>query len=371
MTTPKQKSPFQYVRRSGLAFLERAKATSFNNTKFLIIQFRQIGDVLLSLPLARAIKREVPQAPVYFLTEKAASPLVQGYPFIDEVMIRDTRAGFKGDLQLMKKIRALKFDVVIDGIKIPSSGWFSLLSGASLRIAMNHKIRKYFYSLTIVPQLECGYAIDEKLVLLKALGFAPYQGNFRSIELAVDPTARKSVTSFLRQNNLEQKHPLLVIAPTSKRPTRLWPAHHFSRLIDLIHEQRQSHAIIVWGPGEELVAQNVASACQSPFTVFFKSSLRELVALIARCDLLIGNDSAPRHIAVSQDVASVAIHGATGIGAWTPPVPEHIAFSAQAHCQPCNLRKCDTLECLIDLKPEMIIADTIKHLDEFGKRVNQ
>ena len=87
-----------------------------------------------------------------------------------------------------------------------------------------------------------------------------------------------------------------------------------------------------------------------------------------KSDLLFGNDSAPRHLAVSQNTPSIAIHGSTGIGAWTPPEPQHIAFSYKAECQPCNSNQCSTsLKCLVRLKPEDIIDDIVTHLEKYRK----
>ncbi|MBN2384192.1 glycosyltransferase family 9 protein [bacterium] len=342
---------------------------SADRGRFLIIQFRQIGDVLLTLPVAQAIKRERPDSTVGFLVEKAAAPLVKHSPAVDMIYIREPERGLSGDLELLRLIRRERFQVLIDCIKTPSSGWFSLASSIPVRIAFDHRLRRYFYTRTIEPKLMCGYAIDEKLVLLKALGFSPYGSNYRRIDISPDPLSRQHIDSFLKQHGLQDGRPLLAVDPTSKRVTRRWPAEYFVRMIDLFHERRGTHAILIWGPGEEEFVRGLSTQCSTPVTVFCRSTLLELMALLDHCSLFLGNDSAPRHIAVSQGLPTLTIHGATGIGAWTPPEPEHLAFSAQLECQPCNKRECTTLECLRMLKPEAIIDQAVLHFDRFVRSI--
>jgi len=352
---------FQTIRKTNDYTIQTLTAEQKKQQRFLIIQFRQIGDVLLTLPVVQAIKRELAECEVSFLVERVAAPLVQRNKAVDRVLVRDRTRGFIGDLGLVRTIRALSFDVVLDFIKIPSSGCFSLLSRAPVRIAVDHSLRRYFYSHTIEPRLSCGYAVDEKLVLLKALGFSPYTGAFRRIEIEPDQECRQRIAQFLRQSLTNDSQSFIVVAPTSKRATRCWPGQHYSQLIDHFYSHRQIQSVLVWGPGEEDVVKDIATRCVSPVRIFFPSSLLELLALIAECSLFIGNDSGPRHLAVSQNIPTITIHGATGVGAWTPPEPQHLAFS------PCEKNECSTLECLETLQPEEIIDRALAHFDRFAR----
>lgn len=343
----------------------------FRKKKILIIQFRQIGDVLLMLPMAESLVKTCPDVTVHFLTEKGPAQLFNNNPFIDEVLIRERHGGIKSDLKLIKRLRNNRYDLIIDGICTPSSGWMSWLSNCPLRIAFDHPVRRFFYSHTFQPHLDVGYTLDEKLVLLEAIGFSPFSGNFRHIFLQPDANSIERMQEYLHGHGLEGKHPLIVVAPTHRRITRRWPARHFAGLIDFMARKRKAVCVIVWGPGEEDYAKSVQQMCHEPVFLYWKSSLLELTALIKEADFFIGNDSAPRHIAVSQGTPSVAIHGATGIGAWTPPTAEHIAFTKDIACQPCNKNDCETLECLELLGPEKIVEGVIEHLDSFGKHISK
>lgn len=361
---------FEYARRRGLDVLAATRDRLFREGRFLIIQFRQIGDVLLTLPLAGAIKRQAPGATVAFLTEPVAQPLVENHRAVDRVIVRTRRAGLRGDLDVLKQVRAFKPDVVIDGIRTPSSGIFGLFSGAAIRIAQDHPVRRLFYSLTIVPKLACGYTLDEKLLLAQALGFSPFEGDFRRIGIIPDGASFAKVDQFLNEQGLTGPAPLIIVSPTSRRVTRRWPGAHFARLIDLLARRCGARSILVWGPGEESYVRDIAARCTEPVSVFFRSSLLELTALIARGSLLIGNDSAPRHIAFSQGIPTAVIHGSTGAGAWTPPLPDHQAFSMNLTCQPCRRQTCrlKTLECLTDLRPEDLVDPIARQLASFDPR---
>ena len=125
---------------------ERQRITA---ERILVIQFRQIGDVLLSTPVLRALRQHYPQSYIAFLTEPSPGRVLQGNPFLDAVLIRPRHATWHQQWQLWRQIRCQRFDLVIDLIGNPRSALLTYLSGAKHRLAFARFPRSLLYTLLV------------------------------------------------------------------------------------------------------------------------------------------------------------------------------------------------------------------------------
>src|SRR5687768_11892640 len=105
--------------------------------KVLLIRLRLIGDVVFTTPIPRALKRAFPGARVSYLVEDAAAPVVAHNPHIDELIVIRRARGWqriRDDVALARRLRATKYDVVIDLHGGPRSSWLAWATGARQRI---------------------------------------------------------------------------------------------------------------------------------------------------------------------------------------------------------------------------------------------
>ena len=84
--------------------------------RFLIIQLRQVGDVVLTTPLAAILKEQVPDAHVSFLTEAPSDQLLHHNPHIDQALLNNRRGGWRGTFKVIRQLRAQRFHVLLDGM---------------------------------------------------------------------------------------------------------------------------------------------------------------------------------------------------------------------------------------------------------------
>src|SRR5215471_11279527 len=139
--------------------------------RILVIQFRQIGDVLLSTPVLRALRNSYPQSYIAFLTEPSPGRVLQGNALLDEVIIRPRHATWRQQWQLLRQIRRQRFDLVIDLIGNPRSAVLTRLSGARHRLAFARFPRSLLYTMLVThhqPVQE--YTAAKRLRLLEPLG---------------------------------------------------------------------------------------------------------------------------------------------------------------------------------------------------------
>src|SRR5712691_309753 len=325
--------------------------------RILVIQFRQIGDVLLSTPVLRALRCSYPQSYIAFLTEPSPGRVLQGNPSLDEVIIRPRHATWRQQWQLLRHIRRQHFDLVIDLIGNPRSAVLTRLSGARHRLAFARFPRSLLYTMLVthhhpIPE----YTVAKRLRLLEPLGI-------RATDLIpiLPYTQREQdeVATFLRTQAITSEDLLICIDPTHHVPTRQWPEAHFSALVDMLSERLGARVLLLWGPGEESQVQAIATAARFHPVLIPAWDLHTLAALLAQADLFIGCNSAPLHIAVSQGIPTLTIMGATLSVNWIPPAPQHRAVLAGLPCQPCEKNVCGpplNIACLCTLTAEPLFA---------------
>jgi ADP-heptose:LPS heptosyltransferase len=323
--------------------------------RILIIQLRQVGDVVLTTPIAHILKNACPQTRVAFLTESPNHHLLAHNPHIDEVIVTRRKDGLWRTLGTIWRLRRRRFDAVLDFMANPRSAQLALGSGAPMRISYPKKGRGRLYTHQIVPT--DGYAVTYKKSLLKPLGIT---SDWLRPEIFLTPTERRQGQTLRRnlQKNNDQR--VVTIDPSHRRATRRWPAEHFGEMCRLLAEHQGILPVVLWGPDEKPVAEAVARASQGRAVVAPPTDLRESAALIKAADAHVGNCSAPRHMAVAVDTPSFTILGSTSRG-WAYPSKRHATVRKGVECQPCNQNHCDIgIICLTTYHPETAFSEFSK-----------
>lgn len=325
--------------------------------RILVIQFREIGDVLLSTPVLHALRQHYPQSYLAFLTEPSPGRILHENPDLDTVLLQPRHATWRQQWHMIKTLRRQHFDLVIDLMGNPRSAWVSRCSGAKHRLAFARFPRSLCYTMLVAHEKASQeYTVTKRLRLLEPLGITAQS---LSLVLPYRPDEQETVERFLLAHTITPDDMVICIDPTHRVPTRRWPEASFSRLVDLLSTRLRARVLLLWGPGEELQVQRIAAAAANPPLVIPAWGLHTLAALLARADLFIGGNSAPLHIAVSQGTPTVTILGATNGVGWVPPASQHQMVSAGLSCQPCEKNSCGpplNMACLRTLTPETVFA---------------
>jgi ADP-heptose:LPS heptosyltransferase len=322
--------------------------------RILVIQLRQIGDVLLATPAVRALRRRFPTAWIAFLAEPLPAKVLEGNPYLDEVIIRDPKAGGLEPLRTIARVRRGRYDLVIDFLANPRTAVIAMLSGARMTLSYAGNRRSRCYTRAVKP--EGVFAAEQKLSLLRELGIA---GEPAELEMAVPARARDKIAAWAEAQGLARTpRPVVVMEPFMKHPDLTWPADQFARLADLMAERWGATVIVSWGPGREAEAKALAAQARHPLRLAPATDLHELAALDGWADLWVGVDGGPRHLAASQGAPTFAVLGPSD-DAWTPPGPRHLSvYRRDLACVPCNKRVCPQGRnvCLAEFPAEEVFA---------------
>jgi heptosyltransferase-3 len=322
--------------------------------RILILKLKHIGDVLLATPCIRALHETFPSATISFLTNEGTEAMLQNHPLLHEILVyprlklrSSASQRFAEEWKLARDIRKRKFDMTVDLTSGDRSAWYSKWSGARYRLAYDPQGagfwgKKYFYNYRApLPQQSDLHEVQKNLGILSTFDI---QASNPRLELYPSPEDFQSVEKLLRELRLETKSPFVVIHPTSRWLFKCWDNERFAQLIDWIESELRISVVLTCGPDERecKVAQTIASKCNPNLRKLLGTlTLRQWAALVKHASLFIGVDSAPMHIAASQNTSSLALFGPTGFENWRPWAVPHTVLVHDCPCSKDRLPHCD------------------------------
>ena len=280
----------------------------FDPRNILVIDFGQLGDVVLSLPALRAIRQRFPAARITVAAGKPANEVValSGYANeifeVDRVALRDGNkvASVLRIFNFVRQVRQAKFDFVIDLHSLSETNLLGYLSGAPHRLYSRRPGRSLDYLANFkprpAPEGKDRHAVDRYLDVIAPLGIqSPPRVPFLKTSSAGD----SAVDALLKKEKAQSGELLVGLFPGAGHVTRRWPLEHYAQLADYLIRNDRVRVIAFAGPEERaLVAQ--MRTLFPPATIFFdRLTIPQLVSAQARLTLLVSNDTGPAHLAAA------------------------------------------------------------------------
>jgi len=293
--------------------------------KILVIQLRQIGDIILTTPSLRALKNKFPCSHLVFLSHSMGREIISGLDFVDEHLIYDHFFNNSlGQIKLLNYVRKYNFDLVIDYMNNPRSAIMTYASRAPKRIAFDSR-RYLAYTHRVERAKNPIYIVNEKLSLLRPMGINSSDIKLRFV---YTPSDIKFAKEFCKSLSNKYKCKVM-ISPTHRRAERKWSSNNFIKLANFLVSKLNAGVIWTWGPGEEDEVKCIQNKCNVKTYITPKTTLKNMGALSSLTDLFIGNSNGPSHIAVACGRKSLQIHGPTSGISWCPNTIEHQYISAK------------------------------------------
>lgn len=295
--------------------------------KILVLNQNMIGDIVLSTPVLKALRDKFPQSKIAFLISEDTAPLVQGLPFIDEVICYE-----KGD-PLIKTIRKIwRYDVALCIDFKYRSAVLPFFAAIPIRAGLSHK-RKLFLSHFIARDAK------ESEETYEPQNMANTIERTIGLKLAIDPNNLyvapadafdiKKVDELL--SGLTENTIKIAIAPWASNDSKSWGFANYCELIESLNK-RYNVDFVIFGMERDKVKGefNEANICD----LRGKTTLAEMTEALRRVDLFIGGCSAPLHIAAAVGRPVLALYGATSPKHWAPAKAK-VLYHKLA-CSPCD-----------------------------------
>lgn len=330
--------------------------------KVLIVRPDAIGDVMLLLPAIKALKEARPDLHITLMLQAYTAELMTYFPEVDEVFIDWKKKGLLGFFSYARHLRSLKFDAVIYAFFQPYHTWLGVFSGIPIRIGdsqkfpltllLTHPVKQHFRNIGL-------HEVEHNFTLLKPLLSSFNQPKESPILRGVQTGAAKDL---LKANGWDGVSELICIHPSTGGGNRAWLPEKYADLISLI-SQNTGYQIVLTGFGqkEKQIIDTILSHTQaSPIVLFEKTSLKELVCVLACCQAVIGTDTGPTHVSAGINVPVLCISPTKFVKSlrWGPWQTKNRVINASEACDKvCNPYSCRETLCLDAITPERVFQE--------------
>lgn len=328
--------------------------------RILIVKLSALGDIIHTMPIAAGIKEAYPDTFIGWLVSRPYHELLEGCPYIDRIFIFERRRwggltnfwkNRHGFAQVVRSIRESRFGTVLDFQGLLRSAFFTVIAGAPQTIGFANARELAFlaYNDKVMPPTLSMHAVERYRLLSQRLGPFPISEKF---PFALTDTHREKV------RELGTATPLVVFVPGARWLNKRWPPRYFSQLADLLLSRYPVRIVLAGSKEDTEIGEQLLQGVNEPGRVvnwIGKTSLKELVALMAAAKFVVTNDSGPMHIAAAVGTPTVALFGPTDPVRTGPYGKQHIVIKANMPCVACLKRNCaKTPLCLETILPTQV-----------------
>jgi len=334
-----------------------------------------VGDAVMATPTLRAIRELFPEAKISHLMRRHLKPLMMGTPAADRLLTYRTgktnkKAG-RGMFDLAARLRAGRFDLAI---LLPNSfktALFCKMAKIPRVLGYDRDGRGFLLTDRLLPRKEKGKFIPSPII--KAyLGLAQYLGSRQTdltMRLWVTESDQRRASQVLQRCGLEAAidhpgksghGPLILLNPGANfGAAKIWLPEYFAELGDRLTEELGATILLSSAPKERQIVDAILKYVKHrPIDLAANGmTLGALKEIVRRCDLMITNDTGPRHIAAAMDTPVVTIFGPTH-PEWTEIYyAKERQVAVKVFCGPCQKKVCPLdHRCMTRVTPAMVFS---------------
>lgn len=334
--------------------------------KILLVLPTWVGDVVMSTPFIRGLFARFPEAEITLLMNRHLYPLLEGSPWVERCAFwtprKKTPEAKQQHRALLAQLRSEQFDLAVMLPNSLRSAWLCWRIGAKRRVGFKRDGR----SLLLTDGIEVPNRVGKKYEPMPLCDYYAVLGARLGMEhpgdqlqLFVTPEADAAVDDRLQQEGVRPEQPLVVLCPGANfGASKCWDPERFAAVADNLVRRFDAAIVISPGPGEEPLAEAIVRAMQHQSFLLTNPclTLGELKSLIADADLLLGNDTGPRHFGRAFETHRVTVFGPTE-QKWTDTSHGlETIVKVEVPCGPCHKKKCPLEEqvCMTRVTVDMV-----------------
>ena len=343
---------------------------TLNNIETIIVHCPNwVGDIVMATPTLDCLREALGEVNMICLMKRAMHGILKDGPWFNSFIDCGDKS-WSALRHTAKQIRRLKPDVAIVLPNSLRSALLARLGGVKEIYGYSRNFRGILlkggpganHSKNIVP----GPMTEYYLEICRWLGLkVPDRIKPR---LFVGDQVLEKANVLIRKYDISDSERVIGLNPgASFGSSKCWPPEYFARVARLCQEKLNARVILFTGPGEEDIAQKISSKAENIIdTTCDRLDLELLKPLVRRCDLLITNDTGPRHYAVAFDVPVVVIMGPTDPRYTCSNLEHTIVIRKELDCSPCHKKVCPREHrCMREITPAEVFAATEELLSRY------
>jgi heptosyltransferase-2 len=338
--------------------------------KILVMEYWNLGDIVMLTPFLRSLRIQYPEAIITLLTSPKAAPLMEQQGLVNQVMAvripwaehysrwrkyNPFSVQWLGMLRMVRFLRAQHFDLAFTARADIRENFILWLARVARRVGYGFGGGGFLLTDTVTPDVQHPHLSNRWLRLLEHVG---KQALVRHPSLQVTSEEERASQKILAERGFHRQDFLIGVHPGARSATRQWGEENFLALSQRL--QAQFPVKIVWFEDPNRTPSVHSSNVHQPLSL----PLRQFMAVLSQCGLLICNDSGPMHIATALGVPVVAVFGPTE-PAWFGPLGEENLVISQPGfwCRPCfDYCRFDQPYCLRTINVETVFEAAVQAL---------
>lgn len=335
--------------------------------KILVIQTAFIGDVVLTTPMLKTIKKYYPDAKLSVLVKPEAKQILQPLSFVDEIIVIDKKNQhrFLGMLKIIHEIKNKKFDIILSPHQSFRTGLIVFFSGAPFKVGYETSSLSFVYNLKLKRTKK--NEIHRLLDFLKESICPDLNSYVNAPILEETEESIKKAQKLLSQFSTKP----IAFACSSVWPTKRWTPWGFAELAGKVIEIYKSPVILIGSKEDYELSEYIKFYAKhilpehlynQIYNFCGKTDLITLYSLLKRCKFIVSNDSAPVHFGCAANIPVIAIFGPTTKDLGYAPICDksRIVEIEGLYCRPCGThggKKCPEkhFRCMKEITPNMVL----------------
>jgi 3-deoxy-D-manno-octulosonic-acid transferase/heptosyltransferase-1 len=333
--------------------------------RILIVKLSSIGDVVHTLPVLPAIINKLPKAEIDWLVEEEASELITNHPLLNKVIIFYRKywlknlsplkifQTFKEVKEFYNHLRKERYDLVIDFQGLFKSGILTFITKGKRKLGYDktRELSHIFLNEKIPVYNIENHAVKRYLNLLRPLDIEIKKPEFL---LPCLNGAEIYVDELFSEAGINLQKPIITISPGTKWESKTWTIEKISLLADRLI--KYGLQVIFTGSKNDisLVEIIISLMEEKPVNLCGKTTLKNLIVIFKKSDLVLTVDSGSMHIAAATQTPLVVLFGPTSPGRTGPYSPKSDIIQKNISCSPCFKRSCSHKSCLNEISVEEV-----------------
>ena len=313
--------------------------------RYLVVRLTALGDILHTIPAVAALRVAHRTSLIDWVVDRKWAPVLEGSPAINEVIPFDRRSVL-GAVDCVRRLRQNRYTCAIDFQGLYKSSLIAMLSGAPRRIGFERRWARegeaaLLYTEGVTPTgrhvAELNYSLAERAGAMRP-GTPAYP-------LRVPAGGAASIRARLGELGIAE---YIVVGPGGSWRAKCWPAERYGEFCREFEKRSDLRVVVIHGPGEESLAEEVCRAAVPARPIAMRTSIEELMGLLAHARCVIAADSGPLHLAAALGSPVVGLYGPTdparngpfvpGAVILSEALPEEISYKRRTSYSPAMLR---------------------------------
>ena len=324
-------------------FYRKPLPKNFTPERILVVKLDHLGDVLLATPVFSNLRRTYPNTELHALTGAWSRVVLEKHPDVSKVIQYNSPAfcrtgqptSLKQTFQLYRELRRQKYDLMVELRSDWRAVWFAFLRLTPKRL---DRAALQVANKLGLAQFTGTHETTRNLDVLKQAGIPiPIQ----TTTFSVTTEDEKWASDFLATHQIDREHPLIAIHPGSPIELKRWLPERYAELADWLIAQKGAQILFVGVKDEIQIITDIQARMRGEsINIAGKTTLTQLASILHKCNVFIGNDSGPMHLAAAVGIQTIGLYGPGDPTRFGPVGEKCQTIRRKLDCPPCSGTTC-------------------------------